>query len=483
LSAINIGDVAANSAVQISFNTYNSSGASANRTTAGTVKIYKDGSTTERTSTAGIVDNGTTGYDSITGLNLVTIDLSDNTDAGFYAAGHNYHVMVSGAVVDSQTVNPWIGEFSIQNRPVYVSPGTGTGQINLSSGNVPIQAGTGTGQLDFTSGVVKANLVQILATALTETAGNLAAGFKKWFNVNAPTSTMNQVTLVDTTTVATTATNLTNAPTNGDFTTTMKTSLNAATPSTTVSGWAAGAVQAFFDSVVTFNAAGSVGKLWNDILTKFHFTGSVGVEKVNSNAASEVLDALAADHNTANTIGALINLITGGVASAAAVWNYLVSSAGTDITKMGGFITVYLAAIRTALSAASVTVTSPVVSSRSIQLTCGDDYYFDDSRQIGFTYTGIVGTVTSALMRFTALGGTSSVNIGTSDTPVYSLDAVIVSASGTISIYFEMSSAQSARLTPDNMRFEVQLTMSDGHVETPSPLKLNTATIYAQAHP
>ena len=46
-----------------------------------------------------------------------------------------------------------------------------------------ITAGTGTGQLDVTSGVVKANLAQILGTALTETAGYLAAGFKKFFNV------------------------------------------------------------------------------------------------------------------------------------------------------------------------------------------------------------------------------------------------------------------------------------------------------------
>lgn len=44
--------------------------------------------------------------------------------------------------------------------------GTGTGEINLSSGNVPIQSGTGTGQLDFTNGVVKANVVQWLASVV-----------------------------------------------------------------------------------------------------------------------------------------------------------------------------------------------------------------------------------------------------------------------------------------------------------------------------
>lgn len=58
---------------------------------------------------------------------------------------------------------------------------------------VLLSAGTGTGQLDFTSGVVKSNLAQILGTALTETAGYLAAAFKKFFNVGSPTGTVNSI--------------------------------------------------------------------------------------------------------------------------------------------------------------------------------------------------------------------------------------------------------------------------------------------------
>lgn len=93
--------------------------------------------------------------------------------------------------------------------------GTGAGQINQPANgrvdanavtmagttltgrdigaSVLLSAGTGTGQLDFTSGVVKANLVQILATALTETAGQIAAAFKKWFDVAAPVGTVNSI--------------------------------------------------------------------------------------------------------------------------------------------------------------------------------------------------------------------------------------------------------------------------------------------------
>jgi hypothetical protein len=55
--------------------------------------------------------------------------------------------------------------------------------------SVLISPGIGTGQLDVTSGVIKANLAQILGTALTETAGYLAAGFKKVFNVATPVFT------------------------------------------------------------------------------------------------------------------------------------------------------------------------------------------------------------------------------------------------------------------------------------------------------
>jgi hypothetical protein len=67
----------------------------------------------------------------------------------------------------------------------------GTAQTPRDIGaSVLLSSGTGTGQLDFTSGVVKANFVQILATALTETAGFLAAGFKKFFNVAVPVATV-----------------------------------------------------------------------------------------------------------------------------------------------------------------------------------------------------------------------------------------------------------------------------------------------------
>lgn len=85
------------------------------------------------------------------------------------------------------------------NGRVDVSKIGGTSQTARDIGNsVLISSGTGTGQLDVTSGVVKANLVQILGTALTETAGYIAAGFKKFFNVATPTGTQNLIPEVTT---------------------------------------------------------------------------------------------------------------------------------------------------------------------------------------------------------------------------------------------------------------------------------------------
>ena len=78
---------------------------------AADVEIHKDGGTTQRSS-----DNGVTvaiDFDGVTGQHLVSIDLSDNSDAGFYAAGSRYQVRIEGTTVDGATINAWIGTFSI----------------------------------------------------------------------------------------------------------------------------------------------------------------------------------------------------------------------------------------------------------------------------------------------------------------------------------------------------------------------------------
>ncbi len=81
---------------------------------ASDVQIYKDGGTTQRSSSAGITVS--TSFDSQTGLQLIVIDLSDNTDAGFYAAGHEYQVAVADVTIDGQTVRFWAATFSIERN-------------------------------------------------------------------------------------------------------------------------------------------------------------------------------------------------------------------------------------------------------------------------------------------------------------------------------------------------------------------------------
>jgi hypothetical protein len=75
------------------------------------------------------------------------------------------------------------------NGRVDVSKISGTTQTARDIGaNVLLSPGTGTGQVDITAGVIKSNLSQILGTALTETSGQISAAFKKLFNVATPTA-------------------------------------------------------------------------------------------------------------------------------------------------------------------------------------------------------------------------------------------------------------------------------------------------------
>ena len=51
------------------------------------------------------------------GIQMFSVDLSDNTDAGFFAAGNDYFVVLyPDETVDTQNVSKVIAQFSIQNR-------------------------------------------------------------------------------------------------------------------------------------------------------------------------------------------------------------------------------------------------------------------------------------------------------------------------------------------------------------------------------
>lgn len=134
---IYLGDFAAGSTIYIPFQTFNSSGASVTITGLAVtdIEIYKNGSTTQRSSDAGYVLLDTDGidFDGITGIHGVSIDTSDNTDAGFFASAKDYWVVISSITVDSQTVNFMPVIFSIENRSG-LRPTTSGRTLDVSAG-------------------------------------------------------------------------------------------------------------------------------------------------------------------------------------------------------------------------------------------------------------------------------------------------------------------------------------------------------------
>lgn len=79
------------------------------------VEVYKGTSMTQRTSDAGVVLLDTDGIDvdGITGIHGFSIDTGDNTDAGFYAVGSFFTVVVSAVTIDAQTVSFVAGTFRL----------------------------------------------------------------------------------------------------------------------------------------------------------------------------------------------------------------------------------------------------------------------------------------------------------------------------------------------------------------------------------
>jgi len=168
---------------------------------------------------------------------------------------------------------------------------------------VLLSAGVGTGQLDFTSGVVKANLAQILGTALTETAGQIAAAFKQFFNIASPTSTMNTITTV------TTATNLT---TNNDKT---GYALTAGEKTTIEGGVWDVTMASHLTSGTTgasLNGAGSAGDPWTTALPGAYGAGTAGNIVGNLPSASAIATAVwAALTSALTTVGSIgLRLVT-----------------------------------------------------------------------------------------------------------------------------------------------------------------------------
>lgn len=103
-----LGNLAAGQTACFAFPSNDAAGAAIAPSTAGTVSVYKDDGTTE--STAGVTY--TTSFDGQAGINLVKIITAD----AFYASGHDYTVVLTGAVIDGETITTVLAQFSIDNR-------------------------------------------------------------------------------------------------------------------------------------------------------------------------------------------------------------------------------------------------------------------------------------------------------------------------------------------------------------------------------
>lgn len=138
-------------------------------------------SATQRSSANGITM--TSPFDSLTGVHDVDIDLTDNTDAGFYAAGYQYTVVLApDETVDGQTITGiMLAYFEIGVQPVNVAQFGGTAGTFASGRpevNTSHAAGTAWGSGAITSGVFAADAItaaKIHADVSTElNAGVLA---------------------------------------------------------------------------------------------------------------------------------------------------------------------------------------------------------------------------------------------------------------------------------------------------------------------
>jgi hypothetical protein len=167
------GDFLPGATVRIPFHTSAANGASITLGANGTTRIYKAAGTTERNSANGVTL--VKDFDTITGRHYVSIDLSDNADAGFYVPGEEYAVSQDNMTIDSLTVNAWIGAFSIARMHGQYAMFAGDCSSNGTSTTIVDTALTESGAdfwkgrvVIFTSGNLKGQATKITAFNATD---------------------------------------------------------------------------------------------------------------------------------------------------------------------------------------------------------------------------------------------------------------------------------------------------------------------------
>lgn len=189
---IHLGDVPASSTLYIPFASYDSNGASVTLSGLAVtdIEIYKNGSVTQRASDAGyaLLDTDGIDFDGIVGLHGFSINLSDNTDAGFYAVGSFYWVVVSAVTIDTQTINFIAATFrivaaeAVAGKPKVDVDAIAGAAVSTTVAQIGVNAvqagGTAWGSGAITAAAIATDAIDadaLAANAVTEIAAGVAA--------------------------------------------------------------------------------------------------------------------------------------------------------------------------------------------------------------------------------------------------------------------------------------------------------------------
>lgn len=297
-----LGDYPTSATVRFMWNSNAVAGESITRSTNGSIRIYKNNSTTERSSSAGITD--TEDFDSLTGVHHCNIDLSDNTDAGFYAAGNEYQVVLQGATIDSKSINAVLAHFSIER-----SGGILALLKSVISGSGVNVTQFGGSNLTAASGRPEVNVSHIAGSAVSTSSAQLGVNVVNWKGSAAPAMTGDAYARLGAPAGASVSADI---ATVAGYVDTEVAAIKAKTDQLTFT--AANKVDATIQAAGDF-AQGAADKVWSTAartLTAFGFSVTVGTNNdktgysLSSAGIQAIWDALTSALTTAGSIGKLI---------------------------------------------------------------------------------------------------------------------------------------------------------------------------------
>lgn len=110
-----LGDYILGDQVTFKWSTFTKDGQSVTLT-SGDIVVYKGDDPNDSTSSGVSVS---TNFDSLTGVHQILIDTGDS--GGFYESGLDYAVVLDDGVIDGNSVNATLANFSIENRTPSIS--------------------------------------------------------------------------------------------------------------------------------------------------------------------------------------------------------------------------------------------------------------------------------------------------------------------------------------------------------------------------